>query len=357
MSYLFTPITIRGETIRNRIFVSPMCQYSVDNMDGVPSDWHFVHLGTRAVGGAGLVMAEASSVSPEGRISPYDLGIWSTKQAEKFERITNFITSQGATPAIQLAHAGRKASHDRPWKNREMLLPEEDGWETFAPSPIAFDADSLVPNEMSLEDIDHIISSFGNSALYSVEAGFKVLELHFAHGYLINQFLSPTSNFRDDEYGGDFKRRCKFALEIVETIRNIIPESMPLIVRISSSEYVDGGWDIEDSIEFSKMLKTLGVDMIDCSSGGNSNDQIIDSYPGYQVPFANVIRHSSSILTGSVGLITEPVQSEQILKNGESDVIFLGRELLRNPYWPMQAQVILDQQDSIWPLQYIRSRN
>ena len=178
---------------------------------------------------------------------------------------------------------------------------------------------------MSLEDIDHIISSFGNSALYSVEAGFKVLELHFAHGYLINQFLSPTSNFRDDEYGGNFKRRCKFALEIVETIRNIIPESMPLIVRISSSEYVDGGWDIEDSIEFSKMLKTVGVDMIDCSSGGNSNDQIIDSYPGYQVPFANVIRHSSSILTGSVGLITEPVQSEQILKNGESDVIFLGR--------------------------------
>ena len=193
--------------------------------------------------------------------------------------------------------------------------------------------------------------------MLSVNAGFKVVELHFAHGYLINQFLSPTSNLRNDEYGGSFQRRCKFALEIVETIRKKIPESMPLIVRISSSEYVDGGWEIEDSIEFAKILKAFGVDMIDCSSGGNSNDQIIDSYPGYQVPFANVIRKSASIMTGSVGLITEPVQSEQILKNGESDVIFLGRELLRNPYWPMQAQVILDQQDSIWPLQYIRSRN
>ena len=355
MSNLFTPIKIRGELIRNRIFVSPMCQYSVETMDGIPTEWHMVHLGTRAVGGAGLVMAEASAVSPEGRISPYDLGMWSDKHAEKFESIVNFISSQGATPAIQLAHAGRKASHDRPWENRKMLLPKQDGWDIVAPSPIAFDTESLTPNELSIEDIDGIVSDFVYSTILSVDVGFKVIELHFAHGYLVNQFLSPKSNIRDDEYGGSFKNRCKFAIDIVEKVRRNIPESMPLIVRISSSEYVQGGWVVEDSIEFAKILKTFGVDMIDCSSGGNSNDQKFDSYPGYQVPFSKQIRSSVSIMTGAVGLITEPVQSEQILKNEESDVVFLGRELLRNPYWPLHAQIKLDQEDSLWPLQYIRS--
>ena len=222
--------------------MSPMCQYSCDAQDGKATDWHVVHIATRAAGGVGLAIMEATAVEPGGRISYECTGLWSDEQIEPFARVVKATKTQGAAIGIQLAHAGRKASHDRPWKNREILLPEEDGWETFAPSPIAFDTDSLVPNEMSLEDIDAIISAFGESALLSVNAGFKVLELHFAHGYLINQFLSPTSNLRNDEYGGSFQRRCKFALEIVETIRKKIPESMPLIVRISSSEYVDGGW-------------------------------------------------------------------------------------------------------------------
>ena len=358
MSLLFSEIIIRGEKIRNRVFVAPMCQYSSENNDGVPTDWHMVHLGTRAVGGAGLVMAEATSVSPEGRISPNDLGIWNDQQAEQFCRITDFVTSQGATPAIQLAHAGRKASHKRPWEGNDMLFPSDDqGWEIVAPSSIPFQDDWATPNSLTIEDIDRIIGQFVESSKKSIAAGFKVIELHFAHGYLACEFMSSLSNNRKDEYGGSLKNRCKFPLDIVTSIRKVIPESMPLIVRISATEYENDGWTIDDSVELSGWLKNLGTDMIDCSSGGNSSSQKLDTYPGYQVQFSQRIRKEVDILTGAVGLITHANQAEQTLRSEGADVILLGRELLRNPYWPLHSQVQLDNQNSLWPDQYVRASN
>jgi len=356
MSNLFTPITIRGEEIRNRLFVAPMCQYSANNEDGVATDWHMVHLGTRAVGGAGLVMAEATSVSPEGRISPQDLGIWSDEQASALRPIASFIDSQGATPSIQLAHAGRKASHKRPWEGGDVLTKEDGGWDIGGPSPLAFDEGWVVPDELTIEDIDSIISDFSISAVRSVEVGFRVLELHLAHGYLACEFMSPLSNHRNDSYGGTLRNRCRLPIDIVSAVRKVIPESMPLLARISATEYMSDGWSLEDSIELSGWLKEEGVDMIDCSSGGNSPSQNMDAFPGYQVLFATAIKREVGILTGAVGLITDASQAEQTLRNGEADAILLGRELLRNPYWPLNAQAELDGQDSVWPPQYVRAR-
>ena len=356
MSELFTPIKMRGEVARNRVFVAPMCQYSVDKTDGVATDWHMVHLGTRAVGGAGLVMVEASAVSPEGRISPQDVGIWSDRHAEALEPIVAFLATQGALSAIQLAHAGRKASHFRPWDNGEVLLPKDGGWDIVGPSSIPYEADWVTPNQLGIEDIDRIVSDFAESASRSVDAGFKVIELHFAHGYLACEFMSPISNSRSDNYGGSLKNRCRFPLEIVSAVRKVIPDSMPLLARISSTEYMESGWKIDDSIELAGWMKSEGVDMIDCSSGGNSPDQDLDPFPGYQVPFASRIRREVDIPTGAVGLITDASQAEQTLRNGDADVILLGRELLRNPYWPLYARDELDGVDDLWPRQYVRAR-
>ena len=338
------------------MFVSPMCQYSSNDKNGKPTNWHMVLLGSRAVGGAGLVMAEASSVSPEGRISPQDVGIWADTQAEAFEPIVDFQAKQGATPAIQLAHAGRKASHMQPWNDSKVLTSTDGGWNIVGPSAIPFDPDWITPKELSLEEIDSIISNFVSAAKRSVKAGFKVIELHFAHGYLACEFMSSLSNHRTDKYGGSLRNRCRFSLDIASAVRNIIPDSMPLLVRISATEYIKGGWDVEDSIELCGWLKEEGVDLIDCSSGGNSSAQDLDTFPGYQVPFSARIRKEVQIPTGAVGLIADPLQAEQTLRNGDADVVLLGRELLRNPYWPLQARDELDNSDDLWPIQYIRAR-
>jgi len=354
MSKLFSPISIRGETFKNRAFVSPMCQYSSDNQDGHPTNWHMVHLGSRAVGGAGLVMFEATAVTPNGRITPWDLGIWDDEHITSYATIADFISSQGAIPGLQLAHAGRKASHDRPWNGGSFLAVEHGGWEPSAPSPIPYTETEPIPKELSVSDIDTLVEAFGEASKRAVAAGIKVLELHFAHGYLVFEFMSPLSNRRQDIYGGSFENRVRFPLQIVDRVRESIPNSMPLFVRISSSEYMPEGWDIESSISFSKLLKDHGVDLVDCSSGGNSPMQTLHPYPGYQVSFSSSIRAESQILTGAVGLITEPQQAEQILLNDSSDVIFLGREFLRKPYWPIQAQSQLDSQAQ-WATPYHRA--
>lgn len=355
MSKLFEPIEIRGQWIKNRAFVAPMCQYSADDKDGKPTSWHMVHLGSRAVGGAGLVMFEATAVTPQGRISPQDLGIWSDDHVEEYKKISDFISSQGSTPAIQLAHAGRKASHDVPWAGGGALDENQSGWDISAPSPLAYDKSHPIPQELTIQEIRSITGSFANAARRSLEANIKVIEVHFAHGYLLSEFHSPLSNQRTDIYGGSFENRIRFSIEIVDAIRAVIPESVPLFVRLSSTEYVDGGWNIEDSVLLSKELKLHGVDLIDCSSGGNSPDQEMSVYPGYQVPFAHQIRENSDILTGAVGLITDPHQAENILASEQADAIFLGRELLRNPYWPLYAQQTLDSSSTSWKDQYSRA--
>ncbi|MDA0735154.1 MAG: NADH:flavin oxidoreductase/NADH oxidase [Chloroflexi bacterium] len=355
MSLLFTPIKLRGEDIPNRVFVSPMCQYSSETMDGRCGIWHTVHCGTRAVGGAGLVMMEATAVQPEGRITPWDLGLWSDDQVESYLPAVEAITSRGATPAIQLAHAGRKASRDKPWTGGGLLSIPEGGWEPVAPSPIKFDEKSSLPKELTVSEIETVVADFSSAARRSADMGMKLIELHMAHGYLGCEFLSPLSNTRQDEYGGSLENRARFALQVVQAIRNAIPESMPLLVRVSATEYVEGGWDLDECIQLCRWLKEAGVDMIDCSSGGNSPDQVLEPYPGYQVQFAARIRHEANIPTGAVGLITEAQQAEEILANEGADVILLARELLRNPYWPIQAREDLDG-ESLWPSQYARIR-
>ena len=354
MSLLFNPIKIRGITFNNRIFVSPMCQYSSATKDGSPTEWHIVHLGTRAIGGAGLVMAEATSVAPEGRISPYDLGLWNSTQANSFEPIVEFIEKYNSVPAIQLAHAGRKASRDKPWLGSNRLTIEKDGWDIVGPSSIPYDETWDTPRELTKQEIKSLISAFSKSAKYAVAIGFKCIELHFAHGYLANQFLSPISNKRTDEYGGSLTNRSRFAIEVVKEVRNVMPDSVPLFARISVTEHVEGGWNIKDSIELSSMLKSEGVDLIDCSSGGNSPYQILETYPGYQVPLSSQVRKGADILTGAVGMIDKAKQAEQILKDNHSDVVFIGRELLRNPYWPLYAKSQLNG-GGAWPDQYLRA--
>jgi len=353
MSKLFSPITIRGEEIPNRIWVAPMCQYSAETEDGHCSPWHTVHYGTRAVGGAGLVMIEATAVRPDGRITPWDLGIWDGNQVEAMGAVVNAIEGNGSVPAIQLAHAGRKAGHDKPWDGGGQLNSSNGGWDNIAPSPIAFQEDWDIPREMTLEDINQVVNDFADGAKRAVNAGMKVIELHMAHGYLGCEFLSPLSNVRTDEYGGSLENRVRFPREVTRAVRNAIPDSMPLLVRVSATEYMENGWDVDECVEFSRWLKEDGVDLIDCSSGGNSSTQQLTPYPGYQVQFSARIRSEAEVTTGAVGLITEAAQAEKILDDGDADVILLARELLRNPYWPIHAQTELDG-EAVWPDQYKR---
>jgi 2,4-dienoyl-CoA reductase-like NADH-dependent reductase (Old Yellow Enzyme family) len=353
MSKLFSPFRLRGIEFKNRVFVSPMCQYSSE--DGMPTDWHLVHLGGRAVGGASLVMVEATAVSPQGRISPCDSGIWSEKHAEAFKRITAFIQGQGAIPGIQLAHAGRKASTAVPWRGDKPLSAKEGGWQPLAPSPLPFAEGFHVPQEMTNENLKEVVSQFTAAALRSLEAGFRVIEIHMAHGYLLHEFLSPLSNQRTDPYGGDLQNRVRLPLEIAKAVREIWPPDNPLFVRISCTDWVEGGWDLPQSVELCHRLKEIGVDLIDCSSGGLVPYARIPVGPGYQAPFAAEIRSKVGIATGAVGMITQPVQAEQIVSTGQADVVIIARELLRNPYWPLYAARSLNE-DVPWPLQYLRAK-
>jgi 2,4-dienoyl-CoA reductase-like NADH-dependent reductase (Old Yellow Enzyme family) len=353
-SLLHTPISFRDVEFRNRIWVSPMCQYS--SLDGVPTDWHLVHLGARATGGAGAVIVEASGVTPEGRISPDDSGIWSDEQVAAFRRITAFIGEHGAVPGIQIAHAGRKASVAAPWQGGGPLAPDERGWQPIAPSPLAFDEGWLVPRALEASEIDGVVEAFAAAARRSHAAGFRLLEVHAAHGYLLNEFLSPLSNHRTDRYGGDFGGRIRLLLEVVEAVRAEWPAGLPLAVRISASEWVEGGWSLDDSVALAARLGPLGVDLVDCSSGGNSPAQQIALGPGYQVPFAAAVRERAGIATAAVGLITEPQQAEDILQSGEADVVLLGRESLRDPSWPLRAAAELGVESDAWPPQYLRAR-
>jgi 2,4-dienoyl-CoA reductase-like NADH-dependent reductase (Old Yellow Enzyme family) len=353
MSRLLTPLTIRAVTFRNRIFVSPMCQYSSEH--GLPTEWHLVHLGSRAVGGAALVMQEATAVSAEGRISPADMGIWSDEQAQRLSRITRFVTAEGAVAGIQLAHAGRKASTAPPWEGGAPVDPGAGGWQPIAPSAVAFAPGHPVPREMSVDDMDEVCDQFIAAARRAGRAGYQVLEIHAAHGYLLHQFLSPLSNRRHDEYGGSLENRMRFPLRVAEAVREVWPSERPVFVRISASDYVDGGWDLEQSVEFARQLKQAGVDLVDCSSGGAVPESKPPAGPGYQTPFSAAIRQRTGILTAAVGLITEPYQAETILVTGQADAVVLGREFLRDPYWPLHAAQRLHA-DITWPKQYERAR-
>jgi len=352
MSLLFDPITIRNITLKNRIVVSPMCQYS--SIDGFANDWHLVHLGSRAVGGAALVFTEATSVSPEGRITADDLGIWKEEHISFLKRITDFIKSHHAVPGIQLAHAGRKASHLSPWKGRRPLEENEGAWKTLAPSAIAFQEGDPAPKEMTKEEIHQLINDFVSATKRAIEAGFEVFEIHGAHGYLINEFLSPISNHRKDEYGGSFEKRIRLLLEIVKEMRNLV-KNQPLFVRISATEWVNDGWDENDSVTLAKLLKKEGVDVIDCSSGGNSPEQKIPVAPLYQVPFSEKIKKESGILTAAVGMITTVQQAEQLLQDQKADLVTMARQLLREPYFPLHAARELGV-DLNWPDQYERAQ-
>jgi len=353
MSKLFTALTIRDITFKNRIAVSPMCEYS--STDGFANDWHLVHLGSRAVGGAGLVIQEATAVSPEGRITYGDVGIWKDEHIDKLQQITSFIHAQGAIAGIQLAHAGRKASHDLPWKGGKFISLANGGWQTVSSSAIAFTDGDELPEALSIDGIDKVVKDFADATERSVRAGYKLIEIHAAHGYLINQFLSPLINKRNDEYGGSFENRIRLLLRITDTVRKILPAGYPLFVRISSTDWAEDGWDIESSIKLAGVLKDEGVDLIDCSSGGAVRHQKITLKPGYQVEFAASIKKETGILTGAVGLITEAKQAEEILTNGSADLILLARELLRDPYFPLHAAYDL-KEDINWPVQYERAK-
>lgn len=352
---LFDPLTIRSVTLRNRIGVSPMCQYSSEG--GVATDWHLVHLGSRAVGGASLVIAEATAVSPEGRITPGDAGIWAEKHIEPIARINRFIKQHGAVPGIQIAHAGRKASAARPWEGNAHLAEAQGGWPTIAPSAIPFGGVlNKVPRATTEADIAKIQHDFVAAAKRAMMAGTEWLELHFAHGYLAHEFLSPLSNKRTDRYGGSFDNRIRFALETARAVRAAWPDKFPLAARISCTDWVEGGWDLEQSMELARELKTEGVDLIDCSSGAIVPDAKIPLAPGYQVPFAEKIRSSARIATAAVGLITEPNQADDIIRTGKADLVLLAREFLRDPYWPAHAANALGCKDKLPPPpQYARA--
>ncbi len=333
---LFQPLTVRSVTLRNRIGVSPMCQYSAD--DGVANDWHFVHLGSRAVGGAGLVIAEATAVAPEGRITPGCLGLWSDKHIEPLARIAKFVKQHGAVAGLQMAHAGRKASAARPWEGGAHLSETQGGWETIAPSAIPFGGDlNKVPRAMTEADIARVQNAFAAAARRALAAGFEWLELHAAHGYLFNEFLSPLANRRADQYGGSFENRIRLLLDTTRAVRKIWPDHLPLAVRISAIDWKEGGWQIEDSIALARLLKAEGVDLIDCSSGGVVPDAKIVVRPGYQVTFAEQIRQGANIPTAAVGFITEPKPADDIVRNGQADVVLLARKMLADPYWPAHA--------------------
>ena len=353
MALLFEPLSVRSIQFKNRIVVSPMCEYSSE--DGFANDWHLVHLGSRAVGGAGLIIAEATAVSPEGRITPDDLGIWKDEHIDFLTRITNFITAQGSVPGMQLAHAGRKASHSSPWKGNRPLKQEEGGWTTLAPSAIPFKETDPLPREMSIEDIEQLKKDFRDAAMRALQAGFKVIELHAAHGYLLNEFLSPLSNLRTDNYGGSFKNRVRLLLEVVDAVRSVLLETLPLFVRISATEWAEGGWTIEDSVQLAKLLKDKAVDVIDCSSGGNTSTQKITVKPLYQVPFAERIKKEAGIPTAAVGMITTATECEEILQCGQADFVIMARQFLREPYFPLHAAKQLNA-DLPWPVQYERAK-
>jgi 2,4-dienoyl-CoA reductase-like NADH-dependent reductase (Old Yellow Enzyme family) len=353
MSVLFSPLRLREVTCRNRVFVSPMCQYSA--REGLANDWHLVHLGSRAVGGAGLVVVEATAVTPEGRISPADLGLWSDAHGEALRPIAEFLRAHGAVPAIQLAHAGRKAGTAVPWQAGGPLPCEPGGWAPLAPSPLPFDIGHAIPREMTASDIDRVVSAFAAAAGRAWAAGFQVVELHMAHGYLLHEFLSPLSNRRTDEFGGDLENRMRLPLAVTAAVRAVWPEDRPLLVRVSATDWAEGGWDLEQSIELCRRLKALGVDLADCSSGGLVPHAKVPVGPGYQVPFATAIRKEAGIATGAVGLITEPVQAEEIIASGQADAVLLARAFLRDPYWPLHAARALGA-DVAWPVQYLRAK-
>jgi 2,4-dienoyl-CoA reductase-like NADH-dependent reductase (Old Yellow Enzyme family) len=352
MSLLFSPLKLRDVVFKNRVFVSPMCQYSC--VDGVPNEWHLVHLGSRAVGGAALVMTEAAGVTPAGRISPEDAGIWNDAQRDAWKPIAAFIKAQGAVPSIQLAHAGRKASTYSPWRGSGKVEPSAGGWQVVGPSDTAFAPSYPLPHEMTVAEIRATVDAFVAAAKRSLEAGFDVPEVHAAHGYLAHEFLSPLSNLRRDQYGGSLENRMRFPLEVAAAVREFWPTHLPVFLRISASDWKEGGWDVTQSIEFCKAAKRIGIDLIDVSSGGNAADAKMTIRPGYQVPFARAIRAGADVATGAVGLITDAVQAEQVIADGDADCVFLARALLRDPYWPRHAAKELGV-DMEWPDQYKRA--
>jgi 2,4-dienoyl-CoA reductase-like NADH-dependent reductase (Old Yellow Enzyme family) len=352
MAGLFDPLAIREVKFTNRVFVSPMCQYS--SHDGYANDWHFVHLGSRAVGGAGLVLTEATAVLPEGRISPQDLGIWADEHIEMLSRIVRFIHEQGSVAGMQLAHAGRKASTHRPWEAPGAISESEGGWKVVAPSVIPFSDTYPMPQALTLDGIQEVIAAFAAAARRACQAGFRVVEIHAAHGYLIHEFLSPLSNRREDDYGGSFENRTRLCREVVAGVRSSWPKELPLFLRISATDWVDGAWDVDDSVKLARQLKPIGVDLIDCSSGGNVPHTEIPVGPGYQVAFAERIRSEAEIMTGAVGMITSPVQAEHIIRTEQADAVIMAREFLRDPYWALRAAGELDQPIA-WPVQYLRA--
>ena len=356
-AHLFSPVSFRGVTLSNRIAVSPMCEYSSE--DGFANDWHLVHLGSRAIGGAGLVMTEAAGVTAEGRITPFDLGIWKDEHIAMLKHIVEFLHAHGSHAGIQLAHAGRKASMSRPWETgpqgEHRLASSEGGWEAVvAPSAIPFDGAYAQPHELDLAGIDAIVHAFIAATRRAIEAGFDVVEIHAAHGYLLHEFLSPLSNQRTDEYGGSFENRARMLLLVVDAVRREWPEELPLFVRISATDWAEGGWTVDESVLLASLLRDKGVDLVDVSSGGLVPRANIQVGPGYQVPFAERIRRESRIATGAVGMITSPQQADQIIRNGQADVVLLAREMLRDPYWPLHAAEAL-RQPMPWPAQYLRA--
>jgi 2,4-dienoyl-CoA reductase-like NADH-dependent reductase (Old Yellow Enzyme family) len=356
IDHLFAPLKLRGLTLPNRIAVSPMCEYS--STDGFANDWHFVHLGSRAIGGAALVLTEANAVSPEARITPSDLGIWSDEHIPQLKRITTFLHQHGAYAGTQLAHAGRKASMSVPWEQNRTIPPSEGGWQPVAPSAIRFDEAYPLPTALDRAGMDKIVADFVAAAHRALAAGFDLVEVHAAHGYLLHEFLSPLSNHRTDTYGGSFDNRVRFPLEVIRAVRAVWPQHLPLFVRISATDWapesLGASWDLPQSVAFARLMKQEGVDLIDVSTSGNHPAQQIPVGPGYQVHHAETIRHQANIPTGSVGMITEPAQADQIIRTGQADLVILARELLRNPYWPLHAAAVLRQQTT-WPVQYARA--
>jgi 2,4-dienoyl-CoA reductase-like NADH-dependent reductase (Old Yellow Enzyme family) len=354
MTSLFEPLKIRGVEFANRIVVSPMCQYSCH--DGFATDWHFVHLGSRAVGRAAAVIAEATAITADARISPQDLGIWTDAHIEPLRRVFSFVASQGAVPGIQLAHAGRKASTNQPWNGGKPIAPAEGGWTPiYAPSALAFAEGYQVPHALSAAEVSGIVDSFVAASRRALAAGAKLIELHAAHGYLLHSFLSPLSNQRTDQFGGSFANRIRIVCEVASAVRKVWPEEYPLWVRVSATDWVEGGWSVEETVELARALRPLGVDLMDCSSGGNAPRVRIPVGPGYQVAFAERIRREAGILTGAVGMITDPAQADQIIRSGQADVVVLARQFLRDPYWPLLAARALGH-DIQWPVQYDRAK-
>ena len=350
---LFSPLTIRDITFRNRIGVSPMCQYSAQ--DGVATDWHLVHLGSRAVGGAGLVLTEAAAVEPRGRISPADIGIWDDGHIAGLRRVVSFIKAHGAAAGVQLAHAGRKASTAPPWQGGHGLAPEEGGWPVVGPGALAFDARSPVPEPLDADGIRAVVAAFGAAARRAREAGFDVVEIHAAHGYLLHEFLSPITNTRTDEYGGSYDNRMRLLKQVCTAVRKEWPKTHPVFVRVSATDWIEGGWRAEDTVALAHHLSPYGVDLIDCSSGGIAPGVTIPAGPGYQVPFSAQIKDTVPMLTAAVGLITSPAQADQIIRTDQADIVLLAREMLRDPYWPLHAARALGH-DIPWPDQYLRAK-